>query len=181
MPLAWVWNVRGRGLSHLRPLVRSGVRLGPTTHWLWVRVLRACRPVSKPTVCALASWLCTLWGRHGGARGGRQLPWCGASGDGRSPTTDLSSVWACGPGPLPTGCECGGCGCGDQSPTPQRALLRAGLARCGGGMWVPGGGAFCLGVGRPGSGALPPPTTRPFGRAAGVHYPLAIGAGLRAW
>ena len=44
-------------------------------------------------------------------------------------------------------------------------------------MRVPGGGAFCLGVGRPGSGTLPPPTTRPFGRAAGAHYPLAVGAG----
>ena len=44
-------------------------------------------------------------------------------------------------------------------------------------MWVPGGGTSCLGVGRPGSGALPPPTTRPFGRAAGAHYPLAVGAG----
>ena len=44
-------------------------------------------------------------------------------------------------------------------------------------MRVPGGGASCLGVGRPGSGALSPPTTRPFGRAAGAHYPLAVGAG----
>ena len=45
-------------------------------------------------------------------------------------------------------------------------------------MRVPGGGASCLGVGRPGSGALPTPTTRPFGRAAGAHYPLAVGAGV---
>ena len=44
-------------------------------------------------------------------------------------------------------------------------------------MRVPGGGASCLVVGRPGTGALPPPTTRPFGRAAGAHYPLAVGAG----
>ena len=44
-------------------------------------------------------------------------------------------------------------------------------------MRVPGGGASCLGVGRPGSGALPPPTTHPFGRAAGAHYRLAVGAG----
>ena len=42
---------------------------------------------------------------------------------------------------------------------------------------MPGGGASCLGVGRPGSGALPPPATRPFGRATGAHYPLADGAG----
>ena len=44
-------------------------------------------------------------------------------------------------------------------------------------MRVPGGGgASCLGVGRPGSGALPPPTSRPFGREAWAHYPLAVGA-----
>ena len=43
-------------------------------------------------------------------------------------------------------------------------------------MRVPGGGASSLGVGHPGSGALPPPTTRPFGRAVGAHYPLAVGA-----
>ena len=36
-------------------------------------------------------------------------------------------------------------------------------------MRVPGRGASCLGVGRPRSGALPPPTPRPFGRAAGAH------------
>ena len=42
---------------------------------------------------------------------------------------------------------------------------------------MPGGGASCLGLGHPGSGALPTPTTRPFGRAAGAHYPLAVGAG----
>ena len=44
-------------------------------------------------------------------------------------------------------------------------------------MKVPGGGASCMGVGRPGLGALPPSTTRPFGRAAGAHYPVAVGAG----
>ena len=109
--------------------------------------------------------------------GGRLFPGCGASGDGRSPTPDLSSVRACGRGPLPTGCGCGDCGRGDPSPTPQRALLRAGFARCGDSMRVPGGGASFLGVGRPGTGALPPPTSRPFGRAAGAHCPLAVVAG----
>ena len=172
-----MWGVRGRALSHPRPLVLSGVRPGPTTHWLCVRGVRAWGPVTDPTARALASWLCALWGRHEGARGGRLLPGCGASEDGRSPTPDLSCVRACGRGPLPTGCGCGGCRCGDPSPIPQRALLRSGLAHCGGGMRVPGGGASCLGVGRPGSGALQAPTTRPFGRAAGAHYPLAVGAG----
>ena len=245
-PLAWVRGVRGRALSHPRPLVLWGVRPGPTTHWLWVRGMRAWGPVTNPTARALASWLCALWGwhedawgggaplawasgigtsptpdrpsfgacgrgplptglwvlgvrawgrvthlkaravasrlcalsgRHGAARGGRLLHGCGASGVGRSPTPDHSSLRACGRGPLPTGSGCGGCGRGDPSPTPQHALLRAGFARCGGGMRVPGGGTSCPGVWRPGSGALPFPTTRPLGRAAGAHYPLAVGAG----
>ena len=34
-------------------------------------------------------------------------------------------------------------------------------------MRLPGGGASCLGVGRPGSGALPPPTARPLGGLPG--------------
>ena len=172
-----MWGVRGWALSHPRPLVLLGVRPGPTTHWLWVRGVRAWGPVTNPTARAFASWLCALWGRHEGARGGCLLLGCGASEVRRSSSPDHSSFRACGRGPLPTGCGCGGCGRGDLSPTPQRALLRAGFARCGGGMRVPGGGASSLVVGRPGSGALPPPTSRPFGRAAGAHYPLAVGAG----
>ena len=176
-PLALVWGVRGRALSQPRPAVLSGVRPGPTTHWLRVRGVRVWRPVTNPTARALASWLCALWGRHEGAWGGRLLPGCGASGVGRSPTPDHPLFRACGRGPVPTGCGCGGCGRGGPSRTPPRGLLRAGFARCGGGMKVPGGGASCLGFGRPRSGALPPSTTRPFGRAAGAHYPLAVGAG----
>ena len=176
-PPAWVWGVWVWALTRPGPLVLSGVRPGHTTHWLWVWEVRAWGPVTDPTARTLASWLCALWGRHEAARGGSLLPGCGASRVGRSPTPDHSSFRACGRGPLPTGCGCGGCGRGDPSPTPLRALLRAGFARCGGGMRVPGGGASCLGVGPPGSGALPPPTSRLFGRAAGAHYPLAVGAG----
>ena len=44
-------------------------------------------------------------------------------------------------------------------------------------MRVPGGGTSCLGVARPGTGALPTPASRQFGLAAGAHYPLAVGAG----
>ena len=159
----------------------SSVRPRPTTHWLWVRGVRAWGPVTNPTARALASWPCVLaWRAVGATRGrprGRLLPGCGASRVGRSPTPAHSSFRACFRSQLPTGCGCGGCGCGDPSPTRQRALLRAGFSRFEGGMRVPRGGASCLGVGGPGSGALPPLTTRPFGRAAGAHYPLAVGAG----
>ena len=175
-PAACVWGVRGWALSQPPPLVLWGVRLGPTTHWLWVRGMWARGPVTKPTARAPASWLCALWGRHEGAQGGRLLPVCGASGVRRSPTPDRSSFGACCRGPLHTGCGCRGCRRGDPSPTPQCALLRPGFARCGGGTRAPGGGASRLGVGRPGSGALPTPTARPLGRAARVHYQLAVGA-----
>ena len=154
---AWVPGVWGRAISHPRPLVLSGVRPGPTTHWLWVRGVRAWGLVTNPTARPLASWLCALLGRHevpGG--GGACCPDVGRPGSGVIPSPDHSSFRACGRGPLPTRCGCGACGVGDPSPTPQRALLRAGFARCGGGMRVPVGGASCLGVGRPGSGALRP-------------------------
>ena len=158
------------------------MRPGPTTHWLRVRGVRAWGPVTNPTARALASWLCALWGRLEGTWGGRLLPGFGASGFGRSPTPDRPSFGACSRGPPPTGCARGGCGRGGRgrgspSPHPQRALLRAGFAHCGGGTTVPGGGASFLGAGLPGSGALPAPTARPLGRAAGAHYPVAVGAG----
>ena len=156
-----------------KPLVRSGVLPGPSTHWLWVRGVQAWGPVTNHTARAPASSLCALWGQHEGARGGAPLAWVSGvrgralsypqplvrSGVRPGPTTHwlwVRAVRAWGPVTNPT--------------------ARA-LACCGGGMGVSGGGASCLGVGCPGSGALPPPTTRPFGRAAGAHYPLAVGAG----
>ena len=231
-PLAWVWGVRGRALSHPRlPALWAGCRgplptgcgcggvrawgpvtnptaralarcggsmrvpgsgasclgmgrpgsgalppptarplgglLGPTTHWLWVRGVRAWGPVSDPTARAVASWRCALWGRREGARGGRLLPGCGASRVGRSPTPDCPPSGRAAGAHYPLAVGAGGCRRGDPSPAPQRALLRAGSARCGGGMRVPGGVASCLGVGRPGSGALPTWTAHPPGGLPG--------------
>ena len=82
-------------------------------------------------------------------------------------------LWACDRGLLPTGCGCGGCGRGDLSPTPQRALWCAGFARCGGSTRAPEGGASCLGLGRPGLGARPHLTARPWGLRPGpaTHWP----------
>ena len=140
---------------------------GPTTHWLWVRGLRAWGPVTNATARALASWLCALWGRLQGARGRRLLPGRGASGVGRSPTPDCPPSGQVAGAHYQVAVGAGGCGRGDPSPTPQRALLRAGFARCGGGTRAAGGSASCLGVGRPGSGALPPPTARPLGGLPG--------------
>ena len=198
--------------------------------------MRAWGPVTNPTARAIASWYCAQLGRHNGARGGHLLPWCGASGVGRSPNHDCPPSGRAAGAHYPLAVGAGGCGRGDPSPTPQRALLRAGFARCGGGVRVPGGaplawvwgvrgralshprlpalwagcrgplptgcgcggvrawgpvtnptaralaswlcalwgqregargGASCLGVGRLGSGALPPPTARPLGGLPG--------------
>ena len=65
-----MWGVRGRALSHPRPLVFSGVRPGPTTHWLWMRGVRVWGPVTNPKARALA---CS----GGGMRvpGGAPLAW----------------------------------------------------------------------------------------------------------
>ena len=70
--------------------------------------------------------------------------------------------------PRPVCPGCGRCGRGDPAPAPQRAALRAGVARCGGGgRAYPGGGAFHRCEGRLRSGAPPPPTARPLGGLLG--------------
>ena len=57
---------------------------------------------------------------------------------------------------------CGWCGRGDPAPAPERAPLRAGVARCGGGRSTsPGGGAFRRCEGRSRSDARSRPTARP--------------------
>ena len=176
-PPAWVWGVRGRALSHPRlPALWAGCR-GPLPTGCGCGGVRAWGPVTNPTARALASWLCALWGRHEGARWGRLLPGCGASGVGRSPTPDCPRSGRAAGAHYPLGVGAGGCGRGDPSPTPQRALLRAGFALCGGGMRVPGGGRLLPGCGASGVGPSPTPDCPPSARAAGAHYPLAVGAG----
>ena len=143
-----------------RPL---GGLTGPTTHWLWVRGSAGVGTRHQPH----RARSCVLWGRHEGAPGGRLLPGCGASGVGCSPTPNCPTSERAAGAHYPLAVGAGGCGPGDPSPTPQRTLLRDGFARCGGGTRAPGGGASCLGVGRPGSGALAPPTACPLGRLPG--------------
>ena len=178
VPPAWVWGVRGRALSHHPTAGPLGMLPGSTTHWLWVRggagVGTRHQPHSARS-CELA--LRAVGAARGRPGGGCLLPGCGVSGVGRSPTPDCPPCGQAAGAHYPLAVGAGGCGLGDPSPTPQRWLLRAGFARCGGGTRAPGGGASFLGVGRPGSGALPPPNCPASGHAAGAHYPLALGAG----
>ena len=180
-PLAWVWGVRGRALSHPQlPAFWAGCR-GPLPTGSGCGGVRVWGPVTSPTARALASWLCALWGRHEGARGGRLLPGCGASGVGLSPNPDCPPSGRAAGAHYPLAVGTGGCGRGDPSATPQRALLRAGFARCGGGMRAPGGAplAWVWGVrGR----ALSHPQLPAFW--AGCRGPLPTGSGcggVRAW
>ena len=148
---------RSRSVRAHPPLPRVCVARAPRA----VPVLGAARAVplgSCPSACP-ASVRCSVWLAWGGAARSRfPLPGLGL----RAPR---------------------GVGAGVKTRHQQhrarscQLALRAGLALCRGGMRAPGGGAFCLGAARPGSCALPPLTTRPSGRVAGAHYPLAVGAG----
>ena len=94
-------GVWGRALSHPRlPALWAGCR-GPLPTGSGRGGVRAWGSVSNPTAHGLASWVYVLWGQHEGARGGRPLPGCGASGVRRSPTPDCPpsgrAAWACFP------------------------------------------------------------------------------------
>ena len=77
--------------------------------------------------------------------------------------------------------RCGRCGRGDPAPAPQRAPLRAGVARRGGGGSASRGVAFHCYEGRLMSGTPPPPTARPLGGLLGstthVLWARACGCG----
>ena len=175
-PPAWVWGVRCRALSHPRlPALWAGC-WGPLPTGCGCGGLRAWGPVTNPTARALASWLCALWGRHEDARGG--APWLGV---GRPGSGALPSPTARPLGGLlgPTTHWLwvrGGAGVGTRhQPHSARSCELA--LRCGGGMRVPRGGRLLPGCGASGVGRSPTPDCPPSGRAAGAHYPLAVGAG----
>ena len=175
-----MWGVRGRALSRPRlPALWAGCR-GPLPTGCECGGVRAWRPVTNPKTrsCELAL---RAVGAARGRPGGAPPAWVWGVRVGRSPTPDCPPSGRAAGAHYPLAVGAGGCGRGDPSPTPQRALLRAGFARCGGGMRAPGGGSSCLGVGRPGSGTLAPPTARPL---EGCRGPLPIGCGcggVRAW
>ena len=154
-------------LSHPQlPALWAGCR-GPLPTGCRCGGLRAWGPITNPTARALSSWLGALWGRQEGARRGRLLPGCGASGVGRSPTPDCPPSGRAAGAHFPLAAGAGGAGVGiRQHPHSARSFELA-LRAVGAARGPQGGGASCLGVGRPGSGALPPPTARPSGGLPG--------------
>ena len=130
-----------------------------------------------------------LWGlRAAGVVGGRPRGgwpatvvrgiWCQALSLPRPPV-----LWSGQPGfrdPCVPGAV--GPGRGDPASAPQRAPLRASVARCGGGGRAsPGGAAFHHCEGRLRSGAVPPPTVRPPDGLFRVRHPRTVGAVVWVW
>ena len=166
-PLRGAPGVR-RCPSPSRPSCGAGSQ-GSATRVSRVRSVRAWGPSTGPTACALASRRCSLWGwRKGVSRGGGLPLLRGAPGVRRRPSpgrpssgaggqgsvtrvSRVRSVRAWGPSTGPTACALAG-----------RRCLLWGWRKS-----VPGGGAFHHCEGRLRSGAVPPPTARPFGGLLG--------------
>ena len=159
-----------------RPSSGAGSQ-GSATRVSRVPSMRASGPSTGPTACALAGRRCSLWGWRKGVPGGGAFHHCEeclVSGSVPPPAARPLGRAARVPRPVcPGRCRCGR---GDPAPAPQRAPLRAGVARRGGGGRAsPGGGAFhhceeCLV-----SGSVPPLAARPLGRAARVPRPVCPG------
>ena len=141
--------------------------------------MRACGPCTGPTACALAGRRCSLWGWRKGVPGGGAFHRCeGRLVSGAVPPPAARPLERAARVPRPVCPGCGRCGRVDPAPAPQRAPLRAGVARCGGGGRAsPGGGLFRRCEGRLVSGAVPPPAARPLERAARVPQPVCPGCG----
>ena len=147
-----------------RPL---GGLSGAATHVVWARMCGCGGP-------ALSSWLaypvgaaCNAagWGPSPGGMARHRCEGRLVSGAVPPPTARPLGRAAGVPRPVYPGC--GWYGGGDPAAAPQRAPLRAGIARCGGGGRAFRGGAFQRCEGRLRSGAPPPSSARPPGGLSG--------------
>ena len=140
-------------------------------------------PSTNPTASALAGWRCSLWGWRKGVPGGGAFHCCeGRLASGAVPPPPGRPLERAVRVPRPVCPGFGPCGRGDPAPTPQRAPLRAGVARCGGGGRAsPGGvpstivrGAWCQAL------SIPQPPLLWSGQQ-GFRVPCvrgAVGAGM---
>ena len=201
--------VRGAVPPPGRPSSGAGSQ-GSASRVSRVRSVRAWGPSTGPKACAFAGWRCSLWGwRKGVPWGGAFHDREGSLGSGAVPSptahplsgllgSTVHVLWAqvCGCGgptlsPWPacpvgaprTVCPaCGRCGRGDPAPAPQRAPLRAGVARCGcGGRASPGGvlSTVVRGARRQALSLPRPPVL--WSRQSGFRVPCvpgAVGAGV---
>ena len=140
-----------------RPSSGAGGR-GSATRVSRVRSMRACEPSTGPPACALAGRRCSLWGWRKGVPGGGAFHRCvGRLVSGAVPLPAARPLERAARVPRPACPGCGRCGRVDPAPAPQRAPLRAGVVRCGGGGGAsPGGvpsaavrGAWCQALSLP--------------------------------
>ena len=187
----WGWRkgVPGGGaFHHCEGRLRSGAvppltarplggLLGSATHVLWARVCGCGGPTLSPWPACPVGAACRGGGGGPSPGGGGLPPLRGASGVRAVPPPAARPLERAAGAPRPVCPGCGRCGRGDPAPAPQRAPLRAGVARCGGGgrASAGGGGAFRRCEGRLWSGAPPPRTARPLGVLLGsvTHMPWA--------
>ena len=136
--------------------------LGQCALWGLRAAVGVANPAHVPQRGALASRRCVLWGRRRGVPGGGAFRHCGER---------LSA----GASPSPAARLLGGL------PGPATRVLWVRVCECGGPALSPwlwaGGRAFYCCEGRPVSGAVPPPATRPPGRAVCVSWARLV----RAW
>ena len=159
----------------------SGYRfrlLGSATHMLWARVCGCGGPTLSPWPACPVGAACR-GGGGGPSPGGVACDRCeGCLVSGAVPPPAARPL-ARAAGVLRPVCPgCGRCGRGDPAPAPQGALLRAGVARCGGGGRASPGGLPSTVVRGVCGQALPLPDCPPTGRAVGVRHPRAVGAGV---
>ena len=145
-----------------RPSSGAGSQ-GSATRVSRVRSMRACGPSDGPTACALAGRRCSLWGWRKGVPGGGAFHRSeGRLVSGAVPPPATRPLERAARVPRPVCPGCGRCGRVNPAPAPQRAPLRAGVARCGGGGRAsPGGvpstvvrGAWCQALSLPRSPVL---------------------------
>ena len=99
--------------------------------------------------------------------GGAPLAWVWGVRCGALSHPQLPALWAGCRGPIPTGCGCGGLRAWGPITNPTARAFVSWLCALSGRHEGARGGPSCLGVGRPGSGALPPPTACPLGGLPG--------------
>ena len=128
--------------------------------------------------CALAGRRCSPWGWRKGVPGGGAFRRCeGRLVSGAVPPLATRRLERAARVPRPVCPGCGRCGRGNPAPAPQRAPLRVGVVRCGGGLRAsPGGllsavarGAWCQAL------SLPWPPVLWSGQP-GFRVPCVLGA-----
>ena len=174
-----VGGARCQALSLPWPPVLSSGQPGFRVPCVPGAVMRAWEPSTGPTTCALVGRRCSLWMWRKGVPGGGAFHRCeGRLVSGAVPPPAARPLERAARVPRPACPGCGRCWCWDPAPAPQRAPLRASVARCGGGGGAsPGGGAFHRCEGRMVSGAVLPLAARPLERAARVPRPACPGCG----